>query len=123
MGRRRPSEGDPKWDGGESVGQVVDRVRKQGHGAAEHDDHRLKGGGDPKADQGDFGCPNAFCAGIPQTSNHVMTVAVCEEMTDPVDETLPPVAGVGGVSWMIMIVLISVIMRLVVSVAVHRERR
>jgi len=52
-----------------------------------------------------------------------MTVAVCEKMTDPVDETLSPVAGVGGVSWMVMIVLIRVVMSLVVSVAVHRERR
>jgi hypothetical protein len=51
---RRPAtdrEGDPKRDRGQRVGEVVQSVRKEGHRAAEDDDHGLKQRRQAKTDQ------------------------------------------------------------------------
>ena len=57
-------ERDPEWDRGEGVGEVVDRVRQEGHGAADQEDRELQKRGAEEEEETDLQRPNALGAGL-----------------------------------------------------------
>ena len=58
-GASADDEGDPERDGGQRVGEVVDRVGEQRHRAVSSDDGELDDRGDPEGDEADLDSADA----------------------------------------------------------------
>ena len=76
---------------GHRVGRIVQRVRKQRHRTAEHDDHRLDGSGDAKDEQRHLRGSNPHRPGIHKTTGTIPVImAMTQQGTHSMGETTQP---------------------------------
>ncbi|VXB96120.1 hypothetical protein ARTHRO9AX_200018 [Arthrobacter sp. 9AX] len=104
-GAAAQDEGDPQRHGGEGVGEVVDGVGQERHGAADQHHEELQDGGAQKQDKADFQGTDAFDAGFHGVVNGVRGVVGVrdEQLEEPAFE-----AAVVGVVVSVVVLVVSV---------------